>query len=432
MLFRTPDTRPTLPVRWSSPFRLLAAMCMVCMLAPALLAANAVTVTGTVTNGTTGKPSDGDAVVLIALTQQMQEVAHTTTDASGRYSLSSAAQGMHLIRVDHEGTSYFKPVAPGAKAVDVTVFDAAAAVPGVSTEANVIRMESSNGRLTVIQSFFVKNGSNPPRTQNGKHSYPFYLPAGAEIDESAAMGPDGMPVKSVPSALGKKGYYAFAFPLRPGETQFQVTYHLPYSGSLTFAPRLAAPAGDFVVMLPDTMKFQAAPEASFEVVNQPTGAQTYVIRNATTKEDLGFTVSGSGQLPQEIQGSGGGSSAESSSQANENDRPGIGLGKPIDTPYPLSKYKWWILGALALLFAAGAGMFLRRPVQPQTATQAAPAPAPAPADEDSEIALLRVLKDEMFAIETDRATGKLSEADYLKLKKALDLLIERAHDRQPV
>jgi hypothetical protein len=36
-------------------------------------------------------------------------------------------------------------------------------------------------------------------------------------------------------------------------------------------------------------------------------------------------------------------------------RPGGGLGVPIDTPDPLNKYKWWILGAITLVFAVGAG-----------------------------------------------------------------------------
>lgn len=399
------------------------------MLIVAVCAASAAAITGIVTNGTTSKPSAGDTVALIALTQQMQEVAHTKTDAKGYYSFKSAAGGMHLVRVEHQGAEYFQPAPPNTKTVDVKVFDVDPSVPGIATEANVLRMETSTQGLTVIQSFFIKNASSPPKTQFSKHAYEFYLPAGAKIDESAAMGPDGMPVKSSPASLGKDGLHAFVFPLRPGETQFQVTYHLPYSGSHSFTPRLAEPADDFIVMIPAAMKFEAAAGAEFQVVNQPAGAQTYVIRNATDQDKLSFTVSGTGQLPQDIQGSGSGGSAEGAAAGNPNDRPGIGLGKPIDTPYPLSKYKWWILGALALLFAIAAGIFLRRPVPPASAP---PLSSPAPVDEDPEAALSLYLKDELFAIETDRATGKLSEAEYAELKAALELLMRRSQDRQPV
>ncbi len=42
-------------------------------------------------------------------------------------------------------------------------------------------------------------------------------------------------------------------------------------------------------------------------------------------------------------------------------QPGGGIGEPINTPDPLSKYKWWILGGLGLLLAAAAAFLLRRP-----------------------------------------------------------------------
>ena len=48
-------------------------------------------ITGTVTNGTTGKPSAGDEVTLLSLSQGMQEVAHTKSDAHGRFSLPAPA-----------------------------------------------------------------------------------------------------------------------------------------------------------------------------------------------------------------------------------------------------------------------------------------------------------------------------------------------------
>ena len=46
---------------------------------------------------------------------------------------------------------------------------------------------------------------------------------------------------------------------------------------------------------------------------------------------------------------------------------------PIDTPDPLDKYKWWILGAITLVFAVGAGFLLRRPGDDAAAEVAAAA-----------------------------------------------------------
>ena len=49
--------------------------------------AHAATVTGTVTDKTTGKPSAGDTVVLVDVQAGMGEVAKATTDAQGHYAL---------------------------------------------------------------------------------------------------------------------------------------------------------------------------------------------------------------------------------------------------------------------------------------------------------------------------------------------------------
>ncbi|HEV2274999.1 MAG TPA: carboxypeptidase regulatory-like domain-containing protein [Acidobacteriaceae bacterium] len=419
-------------------------------LTPAL-PAFAAAITGMVTNGTTQKPSAGDSVTLIALAQRMQEIAHTKTDSKGHFSIDSPDPGMHLIRVDHQGAAYFQPAPPNTPVVNVDVFDVAAAVAGVTTEANVLRVETDQQGLRVTQSIFVKNESTPPRTQFSSHSYEIYLPPDAQIEGSAAMGPGGMPVQSSPMPLGDKGHYAFLFPIRPGETQFQISYHLPYSGSLKFTPRLATPEANFVVMLPKSMTFTPDAGASFQPVDQPAGVQTFLSRNVTPAQSVAFTVSGSGAMPRETQNAegeanqaGAAQGAEAPGGASTDTRPGIGLGTPIDTPDPLNKYKWWILGGLALLFAIAAGFFLRKPADaaPGDSSDALPlgdrlkaplagSPAPGAAISGPRNTLLAALKDELFAIETDRVQGRLSDSEYVELKSALELVLRRALSRQP-
>ena len=105
-------------------------------------------------------------------------------------------------------------------------------VSGVTTEASALRIKTEQQEMRVSQTFFINNISNPPRTQFSDHSYEIYLPPGAKVDASAALGPGGTPVQASPVPLADKNHYAFAFPLRPGETAFQLEYHLPYSGSL--------------------------------------------------------------------------------------------------------------------------------------------------------------------------------------------------------
>lgn len=429
--------------------------------APSALAA---TISGTVTNGTNNKPSAGDDVILVSLQQRMQETARTRTDAHGRYSINAPDQGMHLIRVDHEKASYFQPAPPNTSTVDITVFDVAAAIPGITTEANVIRVETDPQGLHVTQSYFVKNDSKPPRTQFSSRSYEIYLPPDAKIEGAAAMGPGGMPVASSPAPLGEKGHYAYLFPLRPGETQFQVTYSLPYSGSAKFTPKLAGSADNVVVMVPKSMTFTPDPSTPYQTINDDINAQTFVAKNVSPTQALGFSVSGSGALPRDVQTASAANGQPGAAPAADN-RPGGGLGNPIDTPDPLNKYKWWILSGVGLLLVIGAAFFLRRPAQqadadtrfaslnqpadqpaaaeqyaaPLTWTQGAPPPAtvapipaPRPAEpepEDHTRSLLNSLKEELFALEADRARGNVGEVEYAAHKQALEAIIRRALNR---
>jgi hypothetical protein len=256
-----------------------------------------------------------------------------------------------------------------------------------------------------------------------------------------------MPVQSSPIPLAEKGLYAFSFPLRPGETQFQLSYHLPYPGSFSFTPRMATAVANFVVILPKSMTFKAGPGVSFQLLQEEVNAQTFLVRDVAAAQPLSFAVSGSGVMPRDSAAAGnqagagqeaaqGAATPDTSSpgSSSTDTRPGIGLGNPIDTPDPLDKYKWWILGGLAVIFAIAAAIFLRRPANepmaPLAAAQpVASAPVAAAATVFSGNLLLTALKEELFALESDRVQGRLSDADYGDLKSALELVLRRALSR---
>jgi 5-hydroxyisourate hydrolase-like protein (transthyretin family) len=124
--------------------------------------ASAATITGTVTDGTNHTPAAGDTVVLIALDQRMQEIARTKTDSNGHFSIDSPDPGMHLIRVDHQGAAYFQPAPPNTPNVNLQVYDVAAEVAGVSTVANVMRVETDGQGLRVTSPSVFLPTTTPP------------------------------------------------------------------------------------------------------------------------------------------------------------------------------------------------------------------------------------------------------------------------------
>jgi len=397
-------------------------------------------ITGIVTNKTTNKPAGGDDVVLIRLAQGMQEATRTKTDAKGRFTLELPAgdNGIHLVRVTHDKANYFRPAPPGTQSVEVEVFNAAAKVKGVSSEADVMHMETdaSGKSLHVVENFFVKNESNPPMTQFSDRPFEFYLPQGAVVEGSAALAPGGMPVQASPVPLGDPNHYAFIFPIRPGETRFQISYRLPYSGSLTFSPRVMTPTDTVAIMMPKSMTFKPGGSASYIPVTEDTTAQTYVARSVQPSQALDFTVSGSGQMPRDAgaaasagaSGAADAAGAGSAAGSTANDtRPGGGLGVPLDPEGandPWAKYKWWILGGLGLAMAVGAGILLKN----GTAQTAVPAVAGSGVATSGD-SLLAAMKEELFALETDRLQGRLTESDYVEQKAALEVVLRRALGR---
>jgi hypothetical protein len=391
-------------------------------------------VTGTVTNKTTGKPAAGDAVVLVDTQAGMGEVAKATTDAGGHYKLNKPGNSNYLVRVTHQGATYFIGAPEGKAPGDIPVYDVAAKVTGVVIDEDVVGIvESANGKLRVVERYAVHNASMPPRTQWSPRTFEIVLPVEAVVDGSSAQRPGGLPTSLKLDPAGSKGHYAFNFPIQPDEgeksTLFQIEYEVPYSGNkFTFHPQVTIPARTVWAMLPKSMSFTAGAGSTFLSSPQDPGFNTFVTKNAAPGKALEFTVSGTGSIPREDQSgqqSGSGMGGQDAGAAGS--QPGGGMANPINTPDPLSKYKWWILSVLALLLAAGAAFLLRKPA-PGAANAGTAQAFASPAAGNT--ALLNALKEELFRLESDKIAGKLAPGEYEELKAALETVLKRALKRQ--
>jgi hypothetical protein len=129
-------------------------------------------------------------------------------------------------------------------------------------------------------------------------------------------------------------------------------------------------------------------------------------------------------------------------------RPGGGLGAPGDPEGqndPWARYKWWILSLLGVALIVGAWAMLKagQPAAtpgeaslpaaasfaPSSTTTAESAASPAASAASTPDTLLQALRDELFALETDRLAGRLSESQYAEQKTAFDIVLRRAMGR---
>jgi hypothetical protein len=392
----------------------------------------------------------------------MEEAGRTKSDAKGNFSFKLDGQGPHLVRVIHQDVTYHRMAPPGTTSVEVEVYDVSKKVEGIEVIADIMRFQAGNGTMQIERTFAVQNNSKPPRTQMNEHNLEFYVPEGAKIEEGQAMTAGGQPVKSapVPNGDNAKNRYSFLFPLRPGETRFNVIYTLPYTGSVNIDPKLIYPVEHFVAIAPKAIQFAPAQADAYKATPFPgqPDANVEVASNIKIGQSMAFKLTGEGTLAappdengQQSQGSGG-QQAES--------RPGGGLGPPIDAPDPLQKYRWWIIGGFAAVLIIGGVIVASRQ---QAANRAARAtaglstmeyaedfevPVPKRPSRDSSATvpqavaeaprlrtqpsskLLEGLKEELFELEVEHKQGRITQEEYEKTKSALDQTLQRALRRE--
>lgn len=385
-------------------------------------------ITGTVTNATTNKPSSGDEVALLSLANGMEEKGTTKTDSQGHYTLNVPdAGGQHLVRVARNSVHYFKAAPPGVTTVDITVYDAATQVEGLVTDARVFHLQASGGSMDVQELYILNNQSQPPRTKIGNQTFAVTLPDEAQMGEASLTGPSGMPltVAAVPS--GAKNRYAYDFPIKPGQTRFEVTYKVPYSGSHEFSFKPEAPLSELGVLLPKSMKFNGSSGGFAQDVDEA-GLAVFFAKNVPANQEVKFSVSGEGLIPTEPPAGG-----NPGQPANDSG------GAPISSSSGGTREAlWFIVGALVILIGGGGFVMWRKSAAARAAAndpKAVKAASKARVQAQSQAAkpqsdMLDVLKDELFQLETDRVSGKISQEEYEKSKAGLDTLFRRQMKRK--
>jgi hypothetical protein len=416
--------------------------------------AAAQTLTGAIKNSTTGKPAAGDDVILLKLGQGMEEGGRTKADAKGNFTFNlDDAQSPHLIRAIHQGVTYHRMAPPGTTSVELEVYDVGKKIEGIQVVADIMRVQVEKGQLEVTRAFAVQNSSKPPRTQMNERNMEFYVPEGAQVVGGQAVTEHGQPVNSAPVQEGEKTRYSFIFPLRPGVTQFQVAYQLPYTGTANIDPKTIYPLQHFVAILPKALEFSPAPGTTYQAMNDPNqpDANVQVASSTAVGQQLAFKISGEGTLADRVQG--GGEQGSPSEGAPAESRPGGGLGPPIDAPDPLQKYRWYILGGFAALLVVGAvyvaskQQLANRPgsrsksltVDDEDAdyrvTEASDVPVRSKplqtaGSRSPSSMLLEGLKEELFQLEVEHKQGSISQQEYETAKAALDQTLQRALKRE--
>ncbi len=233
-------------------------------LVPAAFAA----VDGTVINGTTGKPQPGVSITLVRPGQKgMETVGATTSDAQGHFQFESAQPGAgpQLLQGTYKSVSYNKMLTPDVptSGVELKVFEASKSPASAKISQHMLVVEPSANQVNVSETIIVENDGNTTYSNDELGGVRFYLPAGADGKVGVSVkGPGGMPLPRSAKETEEKGVFKVPFAIKPGETEFDLTYAVPATDPLKFDGRVVGikgqPAGPLRLVAPNGVTLEGA------------------------------------------------------------------------------------------------------------------------------------------------------------------------------
>jgi hypothetical protein len=431
------------------------------ILAPVLFAAaagQAGTLSGTVMNRTTGKPTANVDLTLLSPTQGMRDVGSAKSDAQGRFTVTNNAIGMApvLVRATYHDVSFNTFVPPGRPDVDVDIYDISKDSKTISVATHIVIFQPQGDKLLGAEEYEVQNASQPAaaffRTEG---SFDFAIPENGVLGQvMTTSGAMGMPVNQASIDRGK-GRYGIAYAFRPGQTNVRLSYQVPYSGaSATLKLPATYPGVKMLVVAPPGVTVKGE---GLNPAGQEQGMMVYTHDPLPAKGILSVSVSGQGSPAEagaQEQGQGQEQAGAGAQEGNSRTGPEV-----IAAPSRLDDFKWYLFAGLAALFAMGAILLTRKQVVVANGPELENAPAPtgvagksgraknsaSPAAAASSVtkaaltnshgtsvseaveqqvsASLDSLKDQIFRLELRRQAGTISEEEYAREKAQVEKLL---------
>lgn len=301
-------------------------------------------VDGVVTNATTGKPQPNVMIMLVQPGQNgMQTLANVKSDAEGKFKIDKEyPPGPALLQAIYGGATYTTMIPPGmpSTGMQVKVFEATKDASVGRAAQHMILFEPSAENIRVSETFLFDNKTATTFNDPAKGSAQFYLPKNAEGKPQITVNsPGGMPISREAQKTNQPNVFKIDYPVRPGETRFDIAYTLPAGSS--FAAKAPDPEVPTFLVTPPAVKLSGDGIDSLGEEPQ-THANTYKVRTPAYE----VKMEGTGSLR----------NAETS-EAQEED---TGAPKIEITSARIYDKMPWILGLTLGILALGGAMLYRK------------------------------------------------------------------------
>jgi hypothetical protein len=312
-------------------------LCSLLAIAPAFAA-----VDGVIVNGTSGQPQPNTVVMLIQPTQAgMQTLGTTKTDAQGKFNFdNNDDQGPRLIQAIFQGVQYNRMVPPGmpSTGLQIPVYASTNKAGTAKVAQHFIVLQPGEKEMTVSEGLLYSGDSNLTYYDPVNGSVRFYVPHEATGLGRVTVNPaGGMPIQRPALKTKDPDVYKVDYPVRPGETRFDINYTLPTTNPMIFADKEIHPEASSNLVVPSGV---TAKSDDLQLVGQEpkTQASIYRIKNASFKVE----VDGIGSLQQ------------SEGSADDSGQPQVEEVKPR-----IYESLYWILGMAFAILGLGSVLLAR-------------------------------------------------------------------------
>lgn len=344
-------------------------------------AVSALTLHGTVVNGTTEKPVDGKVIVVNPAGGMMTEEQVQTQGGSFTVEDLDPEVDLYLLRFDYAGVMYTQPVQAGGQQTvhaTITVYDTTTSWEGVHVLMPHLAAAATDGVLQVEALYEIHNHADPPATiADIDHQFVMYMPEDRIEILRSFVSHDEVPLDRFPVPTDEAGIYRVDYPIRPGETQVGLAYTVPYGDSTyTMSFTLPYPIEEMTVYAINdgmTVTSRTLTLGKSEAVH---GMTAYALSDIPANTKIDLTFSGGGALPATAMGENPGGQGDQASTGtgavisipNRMENPSIllmvgvmlamlavigfatrGTTSPIDKPERLNAYYQLLLKRLARL-----------------------------------------------------------------------------------